>query len=368
MFKKFKSIRKPVTYYPNSVYLEKGIEWLHNAQFKAGDGGIPAYFHTRYGYSASYPETTGYLIKTLCNLQPLKNELTDCICDVDDMKRLMEAYLIANQNDDGGWGHPGDMKQSMVFDSAQIIEGLSLIKTDAAEQAVSKAANFLHNSLKNGSEIFEPLFGNKFYGYQARTIAIAAEVAKKIDSNTLHQFSHSSYAVLRRRLIKGNEFYPIGNLVSESKPITHFWAYCIEGMYRASLIFDDLEMQNILIEKLLTVNFQFKKLGSTGLYIGPYDQVGGRPVMITGMAQIALINWMVYSQTGEETYAATALKMGELCKNTVDLQNANLGIRGGVPSCVPFTRKYYKNCYLNWALKFFLDMVIQEVEWKQRHD
>lgn len=367
MFKIFTSRLGSNCHFPNSLFLEKGVEWLYNAQFKAGDGGIPAYYHTRYGYSTSYPETTGYLIKTLYNLQTLNAKLTDFICDISHMRHLMEGYLIQNQNEDGGWGHPGNMKQSMVFDTAQIIEGLSLLETDTARLAVSKAAKFLHNSLSERAEITEPLFGNKFYGYQARTIAIAAEVATTVDNKMLYHFSHSSYAVLRRRLIECNEFYPIGNLVSESKPITHFWAYCIEGMYRASLIFDDLEMQSMLIEKLLTVNFQFSKLGSTGLYIGPNDQVRGRPVMVTGMAQIALINWMVYSKTGEETYAATALKMGEFCKNTVDLQNPNLGIRGGVPSCVPFTRKYYKNCYLNWALKFFLDMVIEEVEWEQRN-
>src|SRR6476619_142647 len=49
-------------------HLRAAATWLERAQDVSGDGGICGRFRLGTGWSASYPETTGYLVPTLLTL------------------------------------------------------------------------------------------------------------------------------------------------------------------------------------------------------------------------------------------------------------------------------------------------------------
>ena len=49
----------------SAAHLEGAYHWITTAHDAAGDGGVAGWYHLVRGWSASYPETTGYLIPTL---------------------------------------------------------------------------------------------------------------------------------------------------------------------------------------------------------------------------------------------------------------------------------------------------------------
>ena len=96
------------------------IRYLMRAQEVGGTGGLGSY-HLIKGWSAPYPETTGYTIPTLIAASIHLNIAAPLEC----AERAAD-WLLSIQREDGGWqgGRVGEDRPSIVFNTAQVIRGM----------------------------------------------------------------------------------------------------------------------------------------------------------------------------------------------------------------------------------------------------
>ena len=123
--------------------LRASISWLMRAQDQGNDDGMGSY-HLVDGWGASYPETTGYIIPTLF-------AAADHLQWDEPRQRAVRAadWLLSIQRADGGWqgGRIGEDRESVVFNSAQVIRGL------LAAYDLTKREEFLTASKRAGAWI-----------------------------------------------------------------------------------------------------------------------------------------------------------------------------------------------------------------------
>ena len=100
--------------------LDKAIEWLKTSERDAG--GSAANFSYLMGWTKAYPETTGYIIKTLLDYHKSFDDKESF-----EMAFRYGKWLLSIQNIDGSWNggmYPNNKTQQSVFNTGQIIIGL----------------------------------------------------------------------------------------------------------------------------------------------------------------------------------------------------------------------------------------------------
>lgn len=351
----------------NKDYYMSGILWLENAQNANGNGGIPAYYNEKYkNFSASYQETSGYLLVTLSRIKTvLTKSKEDEPASIDKIINGIITFLKDSHNLDGGWGHPGNSEESLYFDTCQIIEGLAhcykLNQSDKLLELITSTVSFLDKCVSNDGKIFETIHKSKMsYSYQARASSILYEVGEDLDIKSLKEIGERNLKFIVENNLDERNISNVGNLISIQRPITHFLAYAYEGILRYAI----KSQNNFLVDKvshnIYLINKIFMENASLGVSVDKKLKIFGKADLLTGLSQFAIINWILYSKTSDHEFKSVAIQMNSIVKQTVNLTSKDNSIRGAVKSCNPFCRYYYKNCYLNWALKFFLDACILE--------
>ncbi|MBI3557897.1 MAG: terpene cyclase/mutase family protein, partial [Deltaproteobacteria bacterium] len=330
-----------------------------HAQKAAPNGGIPAYYHLRHGYSASYPETSGYLIPSLLNSYEAFPQLKEKI----DLSKVV-AWLLSIQTQSGGWGHLDDYFDPMVFDTAQIVQGLlSYYRRNPVpelKKSILAACDWILTTQLPSGEWQERAVVKEPYCYLSRVSSILAETGLHFERPVYTAAAIRSCEAYLRRQQPNGWFEKSVGVVSEREPVTHFVAYIIEGMLQTGLLMRDQRFIESAALSMRHVNAAFNRRGHLPVTLDGEWNGSGKSTCLTGLAQFAMINLMLYGKAGGEELKTTALRMNGVVKAAVLTQDSDVAIRGGVQSCFPFSRKYYNLCYLNWAAKFFLDALLLE--------
>ena len=107
-----------------------GISWLRRAQDNSRykDGGVARHYSLIDGWSASYPETTGYIVPTLLDHARENNDSAS----LESAKRMLD-WLVSIQLSDGGF--QGGLIDStpvvpVTFNTGQILIGLAAGTTE----------------------------------------------------------------------------------------------------------------------------------------------------------------------------------------------------------------------------------------------
>ena len=122
------------------------LDWLGQAQDNSAtrDGGVARHYSLVSGWSASYPETTGYIVPTLIEQARLRNDPV-----LMERARRMLDWLVSIQFPDGGFqgGTIGqEPRVPVTFNTGQILLGLAAGVAefgDAYRPAMTKAADWL---------------------------------------------------------------------------------------------------------------------------------------------------------------------------------------------------------------------------------
>jgi len=343
----------------NKQFANVVSQWLFDA-YDIKKSGIPGFYHLKNGYSPSYPETTGYLIPSLFRTYKTFTSIGQKI----PLDNLIH-YLLTIQNQDGGWGHIDDYFESMIFDTAQILEGLYYFieknhKLDTKIiDSVYRGIRFITLNQNSDGSINERWIIKKCYGYQARTFSAMMKIGFSLDDHRIIEGAERGINYILKTQKSNGWFRNCANMISADKPITHFLAYTIEGMLKCGLMLDNLTLINSAKISLDQVNRSFDMNKNLYLSFNCNWKSVGRSSILTGLSQFAILNWHLYRYTNEPHYMDRALSMNKLVKNTIVFSNTK-AINGGIQSCFPFSGKYYKYCYLNWASKFFLDAIYLE--------
>ena len=120
--------------------LDEAINWLLVTQKMNADGGMGSY-HLVNKWSASYPETTGYIIPTLIDYGKKTNQ-TEVIAST----LLAADFLLVIQKESGGWqgGRIGEKRPEVVFNTGQVIRGMITAYTLSGDQ------RYLDSAIKAG--------------------------------------------------------------------------------------------------------------------------------------------------------------------------------------------------------------------------
>src|SRR5256885_5153931 len=120
-------------------HLMAATAWLCRAQDVAPDGGVCGRYSLHTGWSSSYPETTGYIVRTFL---ALRDELGDA--GFEERAARAVRFLLSVQLPDGAFpgGEIGDNSVNpSVFNTAQILGGLTAWHRFACDPRALRAAD-----------------------------------------------------------------------------------------------------------------------------------------------------------------------------------------------------------------------------------
>lgn len=335
-----------------------GIRWLARAQdySRTHDGGVARHFSLVDGWSASYPETTGYIVATL-----IKHGHDRKSAESIDRAQKMLDWFLAIQFPEGGF--QGGMVDQLpcvpvTFNTGQILIGLAAgAHLDGRyERAMRKAADWLVMSQdsdgcwrRNPTPFAEP--GDKTYETH---VALGLFHAHEVDSSRSYQSAGLRQVDWALRNQKPNGWLSDCCLSDPSRPLTHTLGYALRGVVGAYL---SSRQSRYLDAACRTADGLMTTIADDGRLPGRLD-ANWRPavswVCLTGACQVAESLFLLYLQTGHDEYRRAGSSLNAYVRRTIALDGPPDMI-GGVKGSFPVDGSYGRWQYLNWACKFMID-------------
>lgn len=360
---------------PSAGVLNALLRWILDAQ--RADGGIAAYYSLLTGYSASYPEVTGYIIPTLY----------DFACTTHDLEPLAAAerathWLLTLQMPSGAF--PGGLlgashnveAQPSVFNTGQVLQGLvrSHAETNRPEiwQAAASAGDWLIKMQQtDGSWSGPGAYQGTAHTYYSMVAWALAELSvgtanHRGAADRNHDHDHRlDYGFAAEKNLDWvlSHFRPSGwidGISLQGHPnYLHFIAYVLQGVLECAI----LRRRSDAIELVAKSAWVMLRKFETNKYLaGAYDadfKGGQRFTCLTGNAQMSCVWLRLYEVTDDLRYLNAGLKMNEMLKQLVPARGRR-GVIGGVSGSYPVWGRYQPLRYISWGCKFFADALLLE--------
>lgn len=340
-------------------YQQALLDWLKRAQ-DAVAGGVAGYYSFMEGWSAAYPETTGYIIVTCL-------EAAHRLCDSDLLARArqMADWEVTVQLPVGAWqsGFVTAPRVPAIFNTGQVIQGLVAAYETFHEQS------YLESALRGGDWLIDNQdddgawrrhtynnFPNSYSTRVAWPLLALAEVA----GDSRFRRCALRYLQWAARCQTENGWLEQCTLEVNEPALTHTLAYAIEGFLEAGILLKD-EQWLVIAQKAADILLHRYELRRH--LAGTYDWNwhGDRTfACLTGCAQMSRVWGRLFELTTDARYLNAALKLNDFVLAAVDLQSSNPGIRGGVKGSQPIWGAYMTWRLPSWAVKFTLDALFQE--------
>lgn len=344
------------TIHPSDAILNLLVGWILDAQ--RSDGGIPAYYSYLTGYSASYPEVTGYIIPTLHDFAAATPDAAALAA------RRATDWLLSLQMANGAFpgGLHGLAAQPSVFNTGQILHGLVRSYIEAGDPAVLcsaiAAADWLISiQHPDGFWSGDGAYQNSSHTYYSM---VAWALASLSNCSGDPGYSRAAERNLDWTL---HHFHPdgwIGGINLQGHPnYLHFIAYVLQGALETAVLCGRNDAVETVAESawLLLRKFETRKF-----LPGAFSQsfkTGFRFTCLTGNAQISCVWLRLFELTGDLRYLNASLKINEMLKASIP-QRGRKGIIGGVAGSYPIWGRYQPFRYISWGCKFFADALISE--------
>jgi Pectic acid lyase len=342
------------------------MAWLCRAQDATGVGGVAFGYslYPRRGWSAAYPEITGYIIPTFFNYAAHGG-------DQGYRRRAirMAQWEIEVQMPSGAvQGLTLDYPPTpAVFNTGQVLFGWARAFHETGDQefrdAAIRAAEFLLQAQ-------DP--DGAWRRYTSRYVRPGINV---YDARTawglLEVFRVTGHARYREAAVRNLEFVLTRQhangwfadccLRDDNRPLLHTIAYTMEGLLEAGLLLKEtryIEAATRTAEALLV------RQRRDGSLAGRFDaswQTAADWSCLTGDAQTAVVWFRLFELTGADRYLEAARRITRYLKATQDLSNRNLGVRGGIKGSYPIWGEYLAYHYPSWAANFFVTSLMLEL-------
>jgi len=344
------------------AHLRATVDWIRRS-IEHGGGGSAAHFSYLHGWSAPYPETSGYIIPTLLDAAAHLEDYTLAAT-----AEKLGAWLLGLQHEDGWWpggllGRGAERKPS-IFNSAQIIDGMVALARrntdDRWRDAALKGALWLartadHQGLWQG--------GNYREGYNPSYYTqVAWPMLQTWDLTGADEVRDAAVRALKRIVALRT---PQGSIEgwgfdSGRAAYTHTIAYTLRGLIESALLLNDWEAFG---EPCVAALERLNRKGelANGRLPGAYFE-DWRAVdwysCLTGNAQIALCLLRLEQREPDLRLVNGAAKLVDyVCKR----QRIKGGIeptRGAVAGSSPPWGRYMFMRYPNWAAKYHADALM----------
>ncbi|MEN8225777.1 MAG: prenyltransferase/squalene oxidase repeat-containing protein [Bacteroidota bacterium] len=344
----------------------RAVNWLLQAQQSMSDDGFGSY-HMINNWSASYPETTGYILPTLLQYAEANNDknINKIVTDAAD-------WLISIQRPSGGWqgGRVNEDKAEVVFNTAQIIRGLlAVFKLTQNEKYVDSAVRagdwLCEIQDESGTWTKHALMGRaRVYDSYVDYPLLMLHKQTAVEKYRKHAIKNLDWIVDQRQH-ENAWFEDCDNTVKHNdRPILHTIAYTIDGLLDCGVYLDERKYIDAARKAADVLRDKFEQDGYLhGRYNSQWE--GSEHMILTGCAQMSIIWLKIAHYAGNKYYAETAMKMNTLL---IFLQNRKLrkesaNTAGALSGSYPFWGKYEPFAFPNWGTKYFADAIMLEEEY-----
>lgn len=348
--------------------LKRAVRWLLQAQERMADSGFGSW-HAALGWSASYPETSGYIIPTLLHYS-VKNRDDRCqaaaICAGD--------FLLRIQKSSGGWqgGRVGENRPEIVFNTGQVIRGMlalyECIREPKYLEAAVRAADWLCRVQHPEGYWKEHALMNEHRVYDAYVDAPLLALYKTTGDET-----YRTAALRNLQWITGKKMQPNGwfedcdNTVRHNdRPILHTIAYTLDGLLESDDILGDGSCLQAATTGADALRETFLR---DGRFYGRYDRHwrGSEDMICTGAAQMAIVWMRLHRLSGNGTYLDASDRALNLLLFILNrAKNERMESLGALPGSFPVWGRYEPFAFPNWATKFFCDALLMRAEFIDR--
>ncbi|MFY9742702.1 MAG: prenyltransferase/squalene oxidase repeat-containing protein [Candidatus Sulfotelmatobacter sp.] len=337
------------------------LRWILQAQ--QPDGGIAAYYSLLAGYSASYPEVTGYIVPTLYDYA---QQVSDGRLGRETIAAAERAtdWLLFLQIPNGAFpaGLHGATAEASIFNTGQILQGLIRAHAETNRHEILRgsilAADYLIRMQQpdgswSGTGAYQGS-AHTYYSMVAWPLALLSLetadplYARAAETNldwVLSQFQPNGW-------INGMNLHGHPNYL-------HFIAYALQGALECGVLLQRNDAVEAVANSawICLRRFEANKF-LCGAYDGSFNN-GRRFICLTGNAQMSCVWLRLFEITGELRYLNAALKMNEMLKQLISTRGAQ-GIAGGVSGSYPVWGRYQPLRYISWGCKFFADALLLE--------
>jgi len=349
----------------NAEHLKAVFEWLCLAQDINHDGGVAGLYRLDTGWTASYPETTGYIIPTFFNYYRYTGN-----DKYKDRAIAMSDWVVSIQMNNGAFqGELIDvLPKPEVFNTGQVLGGLirayEETKNNKYIDSAIRAGDWLVNIQNDDGAWRQYTYGDLPRTYHSRIAWFLLELYKYTKDN---KYLQSSLRQLNWSLShqQDNGFFDNCAFDDVSPPFIHTISYAVEGFLESGIILNQSKYINAARR---VANVLLNIFEENGFLAGHYNNgwtSNAQYTCLTGNAQISFVWLRFYEITKEIRYLNAAIKMNNHLKSLQDLNNNNKGIKGGIKGSHPIWGNYMSYRYTNWAAKFFADTLMLEDKIKQ---
>jgi hypothetical protein len=344
-------------------HLSEALEWLKRAQDSGTDRGVSHGVFFGQDFSASYPETTGYICQTFLE----QHVLTD---DADLLERAiaMGDWEIAIQLPNGAvmGGVFNKDPTPAVFNTGMVLLGWSALiertGEDRFKQAARRAAEWLVSMqepdgrwLRGNSRFANP--ESTLYYVKAAWGLCEAGVTLGEERYVQAAVRHAEYCLARQT---ASGWFPDCCLTDSHAALLHTLAYTMQGLIGIGRLTDRAEL---IAGAQRLADAQLRIMDADGFIPGRQTADLSPAVdwcCLTGSAQTSIVWSELYLLTHDEKYRAGARRVNGYLMARHDIRNPDPRLRGGVPGSWPVWGDYGRLSILNWATKFFVDALSLE--------
>lgn len=328
-------------------------DWLLRARRCSQDGGYAASFSLLMGWSKGYVETTGYIIPTLLDMASVLN-----VAEYRSDALAAGEWLLTRQLPNGAFPDL-DGKVPEVFDTGQDMLGLDRLYRETGDgrylQAANRAADWLLTvQQSDGSWLTSE---GTFKTYLTRTAA--ALIAAGLTA------SRPEYVAAGERFLTWaasqqlpNGFFEYCQLRPGRESLLHTMVYVLEGYVMAWQSLGKDEYLRIALRGAAPL--QQRQLTQDLVPLSYYHSdwtPASQEKCIPGLAQWANLCFTLHAATKNLDY----LRCGEVALFYVQSKQIQSpgALHGALPASVPFWGRYQPYAFVNWAVKFLADALLQ---------
>lgn len=329
------------------------------AQDEGSDPGLGS-FHLIKGWSASYPETTGYIIPTLF-------ALGDRIERHDLSERALRAadWLLSIQHQDGGWqgGRVDEDRSSIVFNTAQVVRGMMAAHDRTREQkyldAAIRASDWIVSVQEENGSWVRHNFLQQGRVYDTYVSAPLLHMHAITGGERYREAAIKNLEWGLTRQLPNGWFQDADNTIAHNdRPITHTLAYTMDGLLECHGFSSD---HRYLVSARKAADALLERFLVHGSLNGRYDRnwKGSEFPITTGNAQLAIVWARLYQITSDRKYEDAVISMVSWLKAVQSLSaNGPTEGRGAITGTFPLWGRYEKFAFPNWAQKYFADALL----------
>ncbi len=348
--------------YSSQYHLNKAIDWIVKAQNMTEDGGVSSSYSLLFGWGASYPETSGYIIPTLFDYYHLTKEKKYVrIC------KEIADWECSLQLDDGGF--QGDVitksKKTTIFNTGQVILGLvrsyKELKDKRYLDSAIKAGDFLIKVQDKDGNWTTHCFNNLPHTYNVRVAWALLELFLMTNSEKYRECAIKNLNWALKQSNTNHWFY--NNAFKKSQnPLLHTISYAIRGFLESGIILDNIEYKKMALNASLKLLEAYEKSSFLPATFDSNWQSTDFYSCLTGDAQLSIIWLKLYQIYKDKTLLLNAIKLNRYLKSTQVLDPRWKDIDGAIKGSDPVWGFYNMFSFPNWATKFFCDALMLELK------